>query len=194
MLGFAIYLTGSTLALALFGQDAPATIHVSDVKRSRDQDTPKITYQVSEQYTFWVDGEPHQGSIIYSTESPGKGVTKGATRQGTVRYWPGTPGFNEPGSRANFQELGPFGSIRVFLLPFAVAAMLGFVVYRSLFKKRIAAKVPPKKSGPGWLEKLLEPFGIRREEPAGPDSQCGWRWPGERVQTTGQICLMRTVG
>ncbi len=154
-----LHSSAQSLALVLFGHDASATVQVYKVQRDYDTESIRDSYRVTEQYTLWVDGEQCTGGLTFSTPSPDAELKAGEIRQESVRYWPKDPSFNEPASRASFQSLGVFGSIRLVALPLMILALAGFVIYKKMSKTAVA---PPKNSGPGWLEKLMEPFGITR--------------------------------
>jgi len=141
---FAMYMSLSTLALAIWGESVMGTVDsyhnrlddsAADVNRSRT---------VSKGYWFLVNGKEYRGYVRYSSDEAWPSLDEGETRSERIRYLSVLPYVNKPAMLSEFSEMGEGGIIYLILTPIGCLLLLLLVIRtaRGGKKKKRAAKKP----------------------------------------------------
>ncbi len=145
----AIYLSLSTLALAIWGESVMGTVD-SYVNRLEDTKAePNRSRIVSKGYWFMAKGKEYRGYVIYSSDEAWPRLEEGETRSERIRYLDFFPYINKPSTLSEFDEMGEVAIIYHIFALFGYLLLLLLVsrTGRGKKKKKAEAKKPatPKK-------------------------------------------------
>ena len=145
----AIYLSLSTLALAIWGESVMGTVD-SYVNRLEDTKAePNRSRIVSKGYWFMAKGKEYRGYVIYSSDEAWSRLEEGETRSERIRYLDFFPYINKPSTLSEFDEMGEVAIIYHIFALFGYLLLLLLVsrTGRGKKKKKAEAKKPatPKK-------------------------------------------------
>ncbi|MGI6297967.1 MAG: zinc ribbon domain-containing protein [Saccharofermentanales bacterium] len=141
---FAMYLSLSTLALAIWGDSVMGTV---DSYQSRLDDTDagqNRSRTISKGYWFMVNGKEYRGYVIYSSDESWPSLDEGETRSERIRYLDIFPYVNKPTMLSEFSEMGEVAIIYHLLAPIGYLLLLLLVIRtaRRGKRKKTAARKP----------------------------------------------------
>ncbi|MDD4297150.1 MAG: zinc ribbon domain-containing protein [Ruminiclostridium sp.] len=141
---FAMYISLSTLALAIWGESVMGTV---DSYQSRLDDTntgPNRSRTVSKGYWFMANGKEYRGYVMYSSDEAWPSLDEGETRSERIRYLDIFPYINKPSALCEFDEMGEAAIIYHILAPIGYLLLLLLVIRtaRGGKKKKPAARKP----------------------------------------------------
>ena len=141
---FAMYISLSTLALAIWGESVMGTV---DSYQSRLDDTnagPNRSRTVSKGYWFMANGKEYRGYVMYSSDETWPSLDEGETRSERIRYLDIFPYINKPSALCEFDEMGEAAIIYHILAPIGYLLLLLLVIRtaRGGKKKKPAARKP----------------------------------------------------
>ena len=141
---FAMYLSLSTLALAIWGDSVMGTV---DSYQARLDDTDagqNRSRTISKGYWFVANGKEYRGYVIYSSDEAWPSLTEGETRSERIRYLSFLPYVNKPAMLCEFSEMGEVAIIYHILAPIGSLLLLLLVIRtaRRGKKKELAARKP----------------------------------------------------
>lgn len=128
VLMFAMYLSLSTLALAIWGDSVMGTV---DSYESRLDDTnaePNRSRTVSKGYWFVANGKEYHGYVMYQSDEAWPSLTDGETRSERIRYLGLFPYINKPAMLCEFSEMGEVAIIYHILAPIGHLLLLLLVI------------------------------------------------------------------
>lgn len=126
---FAMYLSLSTLSLAIWGDSIMGTVDRYD-SRSDDVTAEKNRSRtVSKGYWFVVNGKEYRGNVIYSSDEAWTNLGEGETRSERIRYIARIPYINKPAALSDFDEMGEMAIIYHILSPIGSLLLLVFVLH-----------------------------------------------------------------
>jgi hypothetical protein len=144
MLLFAMYLSLSTLALAIWGDSVMGTVDSYDSRLDDTDAGPNRSRTVSKGYWFLVNGKEYHGYVIYGSDEAWPSLDEGETRSERIRYIALFPYINKPATLCEFGEMGEVAIIYHILAPIGYLLLLLLVIRtaRRGKKKKLAARKP----------------------------------------------------
>jgi len=141
---FAMYLSLSTLALAIWGDSVMGTVDSYDSRRDDMTAQENRSRTVSKGYWFLVNGNEYRGYVIYGSDEAWPNLDEGETRSERIRYLGFFPHVNKPAMLCEFSEMGEVAIIYHILAPIGYLLLLLLVVRtaRRGKKKKTAARKP----------------------------------------------------
>jgi hypothetical protein len=175
---FAMYLSLSTLALAVWGDSVVGTVDSYHSRRDNTTAQENRSRTVSKGYWFMVKGKEYRGYVIYSSDEAWPRLDEGETRSERIRYLDVFPYVNKPAMLCEFSEMGEAAIIYHALAPIGYLLLLLLVIgtARRGKKKKIAAR---KSSAPltlkarSDLDMLYSNCGNKLPEGTAFCSSCG---------------------
>ena len=155
---FAMYLSLSTLALAIWGDSVMGTV---DSYQARLDDTDagqNRSRTISKGYWFVANGKEYRGYVIYSSDEAWPSLTEGETRSERIRYLDIFPYINKPAMLCEFDEMGEVAIIYHILSPIGCLLLLLLVIRTDGRgkKKKTAARKPTGKSATSREPQIIE--------------------------------------
>src|SRR5690554_5977531 len=141
---FAMYLSLSTLALAIWGDSVMGTVDSYDSRLDDTDAGPNRSRTVSKGYWFLVNGKEYHGYVIYGSDEAWPSLDEGETRSESIRYLDIFPYINKPATLCEFDEMGEAAIIYHILAPIGCLLLLLLVIRtaRRGKKKKTAARKP----------------------------------------------------
>ena len=141
---FAMYLSLSTLALAIWGDSVMGKVDSYDSRRDDMTAQENRSRTVSKGYWFLVNGKEYRGYVIYGSDEAWPNLDEGETRSERIRYLGFFPHVNKPAMLCEFSEMGEVAIIYHILAPIGCLLLLLLVVRtaRRGKKKKTAARKP----------------------------------------------------
>ncbi len=141
---FAMYLSLSTLALAIWGDSVMGTV---DSYQARLDDTgagQNRSRAVSKGYWFVANGKEYRGHVMYSSDEAWPSLDEDETRSERIRYLDIFPYVNKPAMLCEFSEMGEVAIIYHILAPIGYLLLLLLVIRtaRRGKKKKPTARKP----------------------------------------------------
>jgi hypothetical protein len=148
---FAMYLSLSTLALAVWGDSVMGTVDSYDSRRDDTTAQENRSRTVSKGYWFMANGKEYRGYVIYSSDEAWPSLDEGETRSERIRYLDLFPYVNKPAALCEFDEMGEVAIIYHILAPIGYLLLLLLVIRtaRRGIKKKTAAR---KHAAPQTIE------------------------------------------
>jgi len=144
MLLFSMYLSLSTLALAIWGDSVMGTVDSYDSRLDDMTAQENRSRTVSKGYWFLVNGREYHGYVIYGSDEAWPSLDEGETRSERIRYLGFFPYVNKPAMLCEFGEIGEVAIIYHILAPIGYLLLLLLVIRtaRRGKKKKLAARKP----------------------------------------------------
>ena len=141
---FAMYLSLSTLALAIWGDSVMGTVDSYDSRRDDTTAQENRSRTVSKGYWFMANGKEYHGYVIYSSDEAGPSLKEGETRSERICYLDVFPYVNKPAMLCEFSEMGEVAILYHILAPIGYLLLLLLVIRTSKRgkKKKTTAKKP----------------------------------------------------
>ena len=133
---YAIYISLSTLVLAIWGDSVLGTVDSyqsrldstdADVNRSRT---------ISKGYYFFYAGKEYSGYVIYSSDEAWPDLDEGETRSERITFLSFFPYINKPSSLVEFDEMGEVAIFYHMLAPIGCFLLLLLVTRTALRTSR----------------------------------------------------------
>lgn len=141
---FAMYLSLSTLALAIWGDSVTGTVDSYDSRRDDMTAQENRSRTISKGYWFMANGKEYRGYVIYSSDEAWPSLDEGETRSERICYLDVFPYVNKPAMLCEFDEMGEVAIIYHILAPIGSLLLLLLVIRtaRRGKKKKPAARKP----------------------------------------------------
>ena len=141
---FAMYLSLSTLVLAIWGDSVMGTVDSYDSRRDDTTAQENHSRTISKGYWFLVNGKEYRGYVIYSSDEAWPSLDEGETRYERIRYLSFLPYVNKPAMLCEFSEMGEVAIIYHILAPIGYLLLLLLVIRtaRRGKKKKPTARKP----------------------------------------------------
>ena len=141
---FAMYISLSTLTLAIWGDSVMGTV---DSYQSRLDDTDagqNRSRTISKGYWFMANGKEYRGHVMYASDEAWPSLDEGETRSERISYLSVFPYINKPSALCEFDEMGEMAIIYHILAPIGCLLLLVLVIRtaRGKKKKKTTAKKP----------------------------------------------------
>ena len=133
---FAMYLSLSTLALAIWGDSVMGTVDSYDSRRDDTTAQENRSRTVSKGYWFMANGKEYHGYVIYSSDEAWPSLDEGETRSERIRYLSFLPYVNKPAMLCEFSEMGEVAIIHHILAPIGYLLLLLLVIRTARRGKR----------------------------------------------------------
>ena len=155
---FAMYLSLSTLALAIWGESVAGTV---DSYQARLDDTDagqNRSRTISKGYWFMANGKEYRGYVMYASDEAWPSLDEGETRSERISYLSVFPYINKPSALCEFDEMGEVAIIYHILAPIGCLLLLVLVIRtaRGRKKKKTAASKPAAKSATRGEPQIIE--------------------------------------
>jgi hypothetical protein len=132
----AMYLSLSTLALAIWGDSVMGTV---DSYQARLDDTDagqNRSRTISKGYWFVVNGKEYRGHVMYASDEAWPSLDEGETRSERIRYLDILPYVNKPSALCEFDQMGEVAIIYHILAPIGYLLLLLLVIRTSRGRKK----------------------------------------------------------
>jgi hypothetical protein len=155
---FAMYISLSTLALAIWGDSVMGTVDSYDSRRDDTTAQENRSRTVSKGYWFVANGKEYRGYVIYSSDEAWPRLDEGETRSERIRYLGLFPYVNKPAALCEFDEIGEVAIIYHILAPIGYLLLLLLVIRtaRRGKKKRPAARKSAKQTATRGEPQIIE--------------------------------------
>jgi len=155
---FAMYLSLSTLVLAIWGDSVMGTVDSYDSRRDDTTAQENRSRTISKGYWFVVSGKEYRGYVMYQSDEAWPSLTEGETRSERIRYLGLFPYVNKPSALCEFDEMGEVAIIYHILAPIGYLLLLLLVIRtaRRGKKKKTAARKPAGKSATSRESQIIE--------------------------------------
>ena len=127
-LAFAIYISLSTLVLAIWGDTVTGTVDSYDSRLDNKSAGSNRSRTISKGYYFMLNGREYKGYVVYTSDEQWPRLTDGETRSERIRYLSVFPYINKPSTLAEFDEMGELAIIYHILSPTACTLLLLLVI------------------------------------------------------------------
>ena len=127
-LAFAIYISLSTLVLAIWGDTVTGTVDSYDSRLDNKSTGTNRSRTISKGYYFMLNGREYKGYVVYTSDEQWPRLTDGETRSERIRYLSVFPYINKPLALAEFDEMGELAIIYHILSPIACTLLLLLVI------------------------------------------------------------------
>lgn len=114
---YAMYVSLSTIALALWGESVMGTVDSYDSRRDDSTAEANRSRTISKGYHFTVNGKAYRGYVIYRSDEQWPGLSEGETRSERISYFSFFPYINKPAALADFSLMGEAAIIYHILAP-----------------------------------------------------------------------------
>ena len=131
---FAMYISLSTLTLAIWGDSVMGTV---DSYQSRLDDTDagqNRSRTISKGYWFMANGKEYRGHVMYASDEAWPSLDEGETRSERISYLSVFPYINKPSALCEFDEMGEMAIIYHILAPIGCLLLLVLVIRTSVGK------------------------------------------------------------
>jgi len=125
---FAMYLSLSTLALAIWGDSVMGTVDSYDSRRDDTTAQENRSRTISKGYWFVVSGKEYRGYVMYQSDEAWPSLTEDETRSERIRYLGIFPYVNKPAVLCEFDEMGEAAIIYHILAPIGYLLLLILVI------------------------------------------------------------------
>ena len=144
VLVFAMYISLSTLVLAIWGDSVMGTVDSYESRLDDSNAGVNRSRTVSKGYWFMVNSKEYRGYVIYSSDEAWPSLDEGETRSERIRYLSFFPYVNNPAILCEFSEMGEVAIIYHILAPVGYLLLLLLVIRtaRGGKKKKTAARKP----------------------------------------------------
>jgi hypothetical protein len=141
---FAMYLSLSTLALAIWGDSVMGTVDSYQARLDDNDAGQNRSRTVSKGYWFVVNGKEYRGHVMYGSDEAWPSLDEGETRSERIRYLAIFPYVNKPAMLCEFDEMGEVAIIYHILAPIGYLLLLLLVIRTAGGgkKKKTAARKP----------------------------------------------------
>lgn len=189
VLVFAMYISLSTLTLAIWGESVMGTVDSYDSRREDTTAQENRSRTISKGYWFVVNGKEYRGHVMYSSDEAWPNLDEGETRSERISYLTFLPYINKPSALCEFSSMGEVAIIYHILSPVVCLLLLLLVVRtqkkQTKQKKRAAGKPPaPQSIERSDMDMFCPNCGNKLPEGAAFCSGCG----AKLQQTAPNIC------
>jgi hypothetical protein len=125
---FAMYLSLSTLALAIWGDSVMGTVDSYDSRRDDATAQENRSRTVSKGYWFMANGKEYRGYVIYSSDEAWPSLDEGETRSESIRYLDIFPYINKPSMLCEFDEMGEVAILYHIFAPIGCLLLLLLII------------------------------------------------------------------
>lgn len=144
VLVFAMYISLSTLVLAIWGESVMGTVDSYDSRRDDMTAQENRSRTISKGYWFVVNDKEYRGYVMYSSDEAWPNLDEGETRSERISYLSFLPYINKPSALCEFRSMGEVAIIYHILSPVGCLLLLLLVIRtqkkQTKQKKRAARK------------------------------------------------------
>lgn len=141
---FAMYISLSTIVLALWGDTVMGTVDSYDARLDDTGADQNRSRTISKGYYFTVNGNEYRGHVMFASDESWPGLSDGETRSERISYLSFFPYINKPFALADFSQMGEAAVIYHILAPIGCLFLLLLVTgaFSRKKKKKTAVKKP----------------------------------------------------
>lgn len=136
VLMLAMYLSISTLVLAIWGDSVMGTVDSYQTRLDNTDAGQNRSRTVFKGYWFMANGKEYQGHVIYASDEAWPSLDEGETRSERIRYLSVFPYINKPSALCEFEEMGEVAIIYHILAPMGCLFLLLLVIRTARGKKK----------------------------------------------------------
>ncbi|NLK37500.1 MAG: zinc ribbon domain-containing protein [Epulopiscium sp.] len=139
-----MYLSLSTLTLAIWGDSVMGTVDIYESRLDDSKAEPNRSRTVSKGYSFMANGKEYRGYVMYQSDESWPSLDDSETRSERIRYLDFFPYINKPAMLCEFDEMGEVAIIYHILTPMGSLFLLVLVLCtaRGKKKKKTATRKP----------------------------------------------------
>jgi hypothetical protein len=138
---YAIYISISTLALAIFGDSVMGTVDIYSSRVNDSRAGQNQSRTVTKGYWFMANGKEYRGYVMYSSDEAWPSLDEGETRSERIRYLSVFPYTNKPAMLSDFDEMGEGAIIYHILAPIGCLILLRLIIRSTRGGKRKKTEV-----------------------------------------------------
>jgi ribosomal protein L40E len=155
---YGIYVSLSTLTLAIWGESVMGTVDRYGSQLVDSNAGPNRSRAVSKGYWFMANGKEYRGHVIYQSDEAWPNLDEGETRSERIRYLPIFPYINKPAMQSEFDEMGGVAIIYHILVPIGCLFLLLLLTrtVKGEKKKKPAKRKRTAKSAPCGEPQIIE--------------------------------------
>ncbi len=133
---FAMYLSLSTLTLAIWGERVMGTVDSYQARLDDAGAGQNRSRTISMGYWFMVKGKEYWGHVMYQSDEAWPSLDKGETRSERISYLSVFPYINKPSALCEFDEMGEVAIIYHIIAPIGYLLLLLLVIRTARGKKK----------------------------------------------------------
>ncbi len=149
---FAMYLSLSTLALAIWGDSVMGTVDSYDSRREDMTAQENRSRTISKGYWFMANGKEYRGHVMYSSDEAWPNLDEGETRSERISYLSFLPYINKPSALCEFSSMGELAIIYHILSPVVCLLLLLLVIRTQKKQTQQKKKAAGKPVAPQIIE------------------------------------------
>lgn len=189
VLVFAMYISLSTLTLAIWGESVMGTVDSYDSRREDMTAQENSSRTISKGYWFMANGKEYRGYVMYSSDEAWPSLDEGETRSERISYLSFLPYINKPSALCEFSSTGEVAILYHILSPIVCLFLLILVIRTQKKQTKQKKKAAEKPAAPQAIERsdtdmFCPNCGNKLPEGAAFCSGCG----AKRQQTAPNIC------
>ncbi|MEL7624134.1 MAG: zinc ribbon domain-containing protein [Clostridiales bacterium] len=152
VLVFAMYISLSTLTLAIWGESVMGTVDSYDSRREDTTAQENRSRTISKGYWFMANGKEYRGYVMYSSDEAWPSLDEGETRSERIRYLSFLPYINKPSALCEFSSMGEAAIIYHILSPIVCLFLLLLVIRTQKKQTKQKKKAAAKTAAPQIIE------------------------------------------
>ena len=141
---YAMYVSLSTLVLAIWGDTVMGTIDIYGSRVDNSEGDPNRSRTITKGYWFIANGKEYRGYVMYQSDEAWPRLKEGETRSESIRYLNFFPYINKPAALSEFGKMGEGVILYHIFAPIGCMLLL-VIVTRSIRndrKKKTAGQNP----------------------------------------------------
>lgn len=152
VLVFAMYISLSTLVLAIWGESVMGTVDSYDSRREDMTAQENRSRTISKGYWFMVNGKEYRGYVIYSSDEAWPNLDESETRSERISYLSFLPYINKPSALCEFRSMGEAAIIYHILSPVGCLLLLLLVIRTQKKQTKQRKRAARKPAAPQIIE------------------------------------------
>jgi preprotein translocase subunit YajC len=153
VLVFAMYISLSTLVLAIWGESVMGTVDSYDSRREDMTAQENRSRTISKGYWFMANGKEYRGHVMYSSDEAWPNLDEGETRSERISYLTFLPYINKPSALCEFSSMGEVSIIYHILSPVVCLLLLLLVIRTQKKQTQQKKKAAGKPAAPPAIER-----------------------------------------
>ena len=153
VLVFAMYISLSTLTLAIWGESVMGTVDSYDSRREDMTAQENRSRTISKGYWFMANGKEYRGHVMYSSDEAWPNLDEGETRSERISYLSLLPYINKPSALCEFSSMGEAAIIYHILTPIGCVLLLLLVIRTQKKQTKQKKKAEGKPPAPQTIER-----------------------------------------
>ena len=152
VLVFVMYISLSTLTLAIWGESVMGTVDSYDSRREDMTAQENRSRTISKGYWFMANGKEYRGYVMYSSDEAWPNLDESETRSERISYLSFLPYINKPSALCELRSMGEVAIIYHILSPVGCLLLLLLVIRTQKKQTKQRKRAARKPAAPQIIE------------------------------------------